>query len=249
MERRVMVITGGAIRIGASIVRKFHAQGFDVALSYRHSESPARTLVSELNTLRADSASCWQAEMTDAASVSAFGSAVLAHHGRVDVLINNASSFYPTDYGHSTQSQWDDLIGSNLRGAYFLTQQFSAELVARRGAVVNLIDTHADRALTRHPIYSIAKAGLKAMTRALAIELAPHVRANGVAPGAILWPPSLEDASDPAVMEGRQKMLKGIPLGALGHAQDIAEAAYFLACEASYITGQMLKVDGGRSLA
>lgn len=248
MEPRVVLITGAAIRIGACIARTFHARGFTVAISYRSSESAAQALVSELNASRAQSASCWQAEMTEPDSVTALGDAVLAQHGRLDVLVNNASSFYPTDYGASTQAQWDDLVGSNLRGAYFLTQQLSAELINRRGAIVNLVDTHADRALPKHPIYSIAKAGLKAMTKSLAVELAPHVRANGVSPGAILWPPSLEDDADPAVQAGRGKMLKGIPLATLGRLEDIAEAVYFLAAEAHYMTGQTIKVDGGRSL-
>ncbi len=143
----------------------FHRSGFDVAISYRSSVTAAQALVDELNAIRAGSASCWHAEMTDNASVSKLGNDVLAHHKRLDVLINNASSFYPTAYGESTQAQWDDLVGSNLRGAYFLTQQLSAELAANSGAVVNLTDTHADRALPKHPIYSIAKAGLKAMTK------------------------------------------------------------------------------------
>ena len=199
MPTKVVLITGAAIRIGACIARTFHSKGFDVAISYRSSLTAAQALIDELNAIRADSASCWPAEMTDQASVSSLGRDVLAHHRRLDVLINNASSFYPTAYGDSTQTQWDDLVGSNLRGAYFLTQQLSAELTANFGAVVNLTDTHADRALPKHPIYSIAKAGLKAMTKSLAIELAPHVRANGVSPGAILWPPSLEDDNDPAV--------------------------------------------------
>jgi len=248
MADKVVLITGAAIRIGACIARTFHRSGFDVAISYRSSVTAAQALVDELNAIRTGSASCWHAEMTDHASVSKLGNDVLAFHKRLDVLINNASSFYPTTYGESTQAQWDDLVGSNLRGAYFLTQQLSTELAANSGAVVNLTDTHADRALPRHPIYSIAKAGLKAMTKSLAVELAPHVRANGVSPGAILWPPSLEDDSDPAVEAGRQKMLAGIPLAKLGSVQDIADTVYFVACEATYLTGQTIKVDGGRSL-
>ena len=248
MPTNVVLITGGAIRIGACIARTFHGNGFDVAISYRSSQNAAQALVDELNASRVNSASCWYAEMTDQESASKLGEDVLAYHGRLDVLVNNASSFYPTAYGDSTQAQWDDLVGSNLRGAYFLTQQLSSELTETRGAVVNLTDTHADRALPKHPIYSIAKAGLKAMTKSLAIELAPHVRANGVSPGAILWPPSLEDDSDPAVVEGRKKMLAAIPLSKLGDVQDIANAVYFIACEATYLTGQTIKVDGGRSL-
>ena len=248
MTSKVVLITGAAIRIGAAIARTFHANGYRVALSYRNSGDAAAALVAEFNALRENSAECWQAEMTDAASVERLGNTVLAWAGRLDVLVNNASSFYPTPYGESTQLEWDDLVGSNLRGAYFLTQQLSAELVSRRGSVVNLIDTHADRALPKHPIYSIAKAGLKAMTKSLAVELAPHARANGVSPGAILWPPSLEDDSDPAVQAGREKMLKGIPLASLGSVVDIADTVFFLACGAHYMTGQTVKVDGGRSL-
>ena len=249
MDKPVVVITGAAIRIGACIARTFHAEGFSVAISYRSSQTEAMALIDELNAARPNTAKAWTMEMTSPESVQNFADTVLAHFGRVDVLVNNASSFYPTAYGESSEAQWDDLVGSNLRGAYFLTQRLSAALKEQRGAVVNLVDTHADRPLPKHPIYSIAKAGLKAMTKSLAIELAPQVRANGVAPGAILWPPSLEDDSDPGVIAGREAMLKGIPLAKLGSTQDIADAVYFLACEASYLTGHTLKVDGGRSLS
>lgn len=248
MNKRVVLVTGAALRIGACIARTFHNAGFNVALSYRHSEQAARALVAELNSSRSASASCWQADLSDEHSVSALGDAVLKEFGRLDILINNASSFYPSKFGSSTQTQWDDLIGSNLRGAYFLSQQLATELTLHQGSIVNLIDIHADRALADHAIYTIAKAGLKAMTKSLAIELAPQVRVNAVAPGAILWPASLENGQDPEVQRAREELLAGIPLGNLGTAQDIADCVYFLACEAHYMTGQTVKVDGGRSL-
>ena len=153
MDTRVIVITGAAIRIGACIARTFHAQGFDVAISYRRSKAEAQALVDELNAARSNTAKAWPMEMTSPGSVQDFANEVLAHFGRVDVLVNSACTFYPTAYGESSEAQWDDLIGSNLRGAYFLTQRLSGSLKQHQGQAVNLVDTHADRPLPKHPIF------------------------------------------------------------------------------------------------
>ena len=244
----VVLITGAAQRIGAEIAREFHRQNFRVLIHYRSSKGAADDLASELNMSRADSARVIQASLTEADEVSTLASRGLSTFGRLDVLINNASSFYPTPIGTASDQQWDDLIDSNLRGAFFLSQALAPELRKHQGAIVNLIDTHAKRPLNQHPVYSIAKAGLLAMTKSLAIELAPAVRVNGVSPGAILWPSSLEDDTDPVVLKTREQILTKIPLARLGETTDIARTVYFLACNATYVTGAVIKVDGGRAI-
>ncbi len=242
-------ITGASKRLGACTARKFHQQGFNVIIHYNSSAEDADALISELNSIRKDSASGLQTNLTDRVKVAGLGKAVVSRFQRLDVLVNNASSFYPTAIGQCSHQDWDDLIDSNLRAAFFLTQQLAPELINRNGAVVNMVDTHADSPLRDFPLYSIAKAGVKAMTKSMAKELAPRVRVNGVSPGAILWPPSLEDCADPAVLEGRKKILEKIPLRSLGKAQHIAESVFFLASNARYMTGQIVRVDGGRHLA
>lgn len=245
---KVVFITGAAKRIGAAIARTFHRQGFKVVIHYNRSISEANGLIAELNGNRADSAAALQADLNDKDATLDMAKKVVNIFGRVDVLVNNASSFYPTKLGEIEQQTWDDLIDSNLRGAFFISQQLADQLKSRKGAIVNIVDTHSDRPLQGFPTYSIAKAGLKAMTKSLAIELAPNVRVNGVSPGAILWPPSLENDQDPEVLERRKATLARIPLARLGKTEDIAEAVFYMATEASYITGFTLKVDGGRSL-
>lgn len=245
---KVVFITGAAKRIGAAIARTFHRQGFKVVIHYNRSISEANGLIAELNGNRADSAAALQADLNDKDATLDMAKKVVDIFGRVDVLVNNASSFYPTKLGEIEQQTWDDLIDSNLRGAFFISQQLADQLKSRKGAIVNIVDTHSDRPLQGFPTYSIAKAGLKAMTKSLAIELAPNVRVNGVSPGAILWPPSLENDQDPEVLERRKATLARIPLARLGKTEDIAEAVFYMATEASYITGFTLKVDGGRSL-
>jgi len=155
--------------------------------------------------------------------------------------------FYPTEIGEASQAQWDEIMNSNLRAAFFLSQALSGELIERSGAIVNIADTHADSPLSKHSIYCIAKAGVKTMTKSLAMELAPRARVNAVSPGAILWPASLQDSSDPEVIIARDKILAQIPLGKLGETEHIADAVWFLADSASYVTGQIIKVDGGRN--
>lgn len=248
-DQKVCCITGAALRIGACIARKFHQEGFNLIVHYNNSAAAAELLVSQLNQLRSNSALAVQADFNDRQQMQTLGDRIMDQYQRLDVLVNNASSFYPTELGKAQQSQWDELIDSNLRAAFFLSQDLSPELTKRQGAIVNIVDTHADRPLNNYSIYSIAKAGVKAMTKSLAVELAPNVRVNGVSPGAILWPPALENEQDPAVIAAREKILGQIPLRKLGTAQDIADTVYFLAAEASYLTGQVIRVDGGRALA
>lgn len=246
---KVILVTGAAKRIGATIASRFHQSGYRAIIHYNHSESDAQTLVQALNSQRADSAVAIQADLCDPLATEKLARQAASHFGHLDVLVNNASAFYPEEFGEITQNNWDAMIDSNVRAAFFLSQELSSGLSKRGGAIVNLVDTHADRPLPGFPTYSIAKAALKAMTKSLAIELAPHVRVNGVSPGAILWPPSLEDDSNPDILEKRKKMLSKIPLGRLGSQRDIAEAVFYLATEANYITGFTMKVDGGRSLS
>lgn len=247
-EPKVVCITGAARRIGATIARTFHRQGFSVIIHYHRSVDAAEQLATELNRNRAASAQTLRADLCNSRQVQAMSAQALKIFGRLDVLINNASSFYPTELGEISDTIWDELIDSNLRGAFFLSQDLSAELKRTQGAIVNIIDTHADQPLRGYSIYCIAKAGLKAMTRSLALELAPRVRVNAVSPGAILWSATLEDDGDPAVAAAREKILQQIPLGCLGKPQHVAATAYFLACHGHYLTGQVIKVDGGSSL-
>ncbi len=245
---KVVFITGAAKRIGAEIAEIFHQRSFNVIVHCNHSVKEANALVSRLNNIRSQSAAVLKADLTDSEQLLTLCQAILPIFNRLDVLVNNASSFYPTPLADTNPQQWRDLLDSNLTAGFFIAKTLAEELTRRHGAIVNLVDTHGDRPLAGFPIYSIAKAGVKAMTRSMAIELGPHVRSNGVSPGAILWPPSLEDDNDPSVLENREQMLSLIPLKRLGAKRDIAEAVYYLAVEASYITGQVIKVDGGRSL-
>ena len=244
----VALITGAAKRIGAAIARRFHTGGYRVIIHYNGSHAEAEALAAELNAVRADSAHCVQAALTDREQVDCLAEEALASFGRLDLLVNNASSFYPTPLAESNQAQWDDLIDSNLRGHYFLSVTLSEALKTHRGNIINIIDAMMEQAIADFPIYSIAKAGLLNMNRGLARELAPEVRVNGVSPGAILWPAHLEDPQDEAAEAARAKALAGIPLGRTGAVEDIANAAYFLATQATYVTGAEIKVDGGRSL-
>ena len=247
-DPRVCLLTGASKRIGACTARKFHGEGFNVIIHYNSSRAEAEALTAELNALRPASAISLQADLTDRKRLEPLADAALAAYRRVDVLVNNASSFYPTPLEECNHDIWDDLVDSNLRAAFFLTQRLAPELERRGGSVVNIVDTHGDNPLQGFPVYSIAKAGLKAMTKSLAKELAPRVRVNGVSPGAILWPPSLEDESSPAVLAARKEVLEAIPLRSLGDPQNIADAVFFLANDACYVTGQTIRVDGGRYL-
>ena len=236
------LVTGGARRVGAAIARRLHAAGANVLIHYRDSDADAERLIGELNAVRAKSAQKVKAELLAPIAPKALVGAALEGFGRLDVLVNNASSFFPVALGAIEASHWEELVGSNLRAPLFIAQEAAPELAKRQGAIVNIVDIHAERPLKGYPVYSIAKAGLAALTRSLALELAPRVRVNGVAPGAIAWP---EDGQfDPAE---RERVLATTPLRRTGTPEDIAQAVHFLAC-APYVTGQILAVDGGRSI-
>ena len=242
LQGKTVLVTGGARRVGAAIARRLHGAGANVIVHYRDSAADADKLAAELNGARAKSAATVKAELLAPIAPRALVAAALESFGGLDLLVNNASSFFPTALGAIEASHWEELIGSNLRAPLFICQEAAPELGKREGAIVNIVDIHAERPLKGYPVYSIAKAGLAAMTRALAIELAPRVRVNGVAPGAIAWP---EDGQfDPAE---RERIIATTPLARVGGSEDIAQAVHFLAI-ATYVTGQIIAVDGGRSI-
>ncbi|MDP3875512.1 MAG: pteridine reductase [Methylobacter sp.] len=237
-----VLITGAAKRIGAACARRLHSAGCNVFLHYRSSARDAQQLCAELNQARPDSAKIMQADLLNMAELKALAEAAKLAWGGIDVLINNASSFYPTAMAEVTETQWDELVGSNLKAPFFLAQALAKTLADNNGCIVNIVDIHAERGLSGYPVYSIAKAGLAAMTKILAKELGPKVRVNGVAPGAIIWPDN--DLSDAAKTE----ILQRVALKRSGEPDDIAKAVLFLVNDANYITGQILSVDGGRTL-
>jgi pteridine reductase len=242
LHGRTALVTGGARRVGAAIARRLHAAGANVVLHYRDSAADADALAAELNALRAKSAATVKAELLAPIAPRALVSAATEPFGRLDLLVNNASAFFPVAVGAIEPSHWEELIGSNLRAPLFISQEAAPQLAKNRGAIINIVDIHAERPLKGYSVYSIAKSGLAALTRSLALELAPQVRVNGVAPGAIAWP---EDGQFESAE--RERILATTPLGRLGSPEDIAQAVHFLAC-APYITGQILAVDGGRSI-
>lgn len=242
LQGKVALITGAARRIGAAIAATLHDSGANVAIHYRGSADSARELAARLNDERDASAETFQAELNETAKLGSLVAAVHAWHGRLDILVNNASSFYPTPPGEITESDWDDLIGSNLKAPLFLSQAALPHLRAARGVIVNMVDIHAQRPLKNHTVYGPAKAGLAMLTRSLAKDLAPDVRVNGVAPGAILWP---EDGMSDAV---KQSVLRQVPLARAGDPADIAGCVLYLVRDADYVTGQIIAVDGGRSI-
>ncbi|GAB3379859.1 pteridine reductase [Lysobacter fragariae] len=241
----VVLVTGSARRIGAAIARTLHAAGYDIALHCRHSRAQADALAAELNAIRADSAFVQQADLAEFDRLPELVAHTIGRFGRLDALVNNASSFEATAFGTTTPQQWDDLFASNARAPFFLAQAAAPHLAATRGAIVNLADVYAERPLRGHAVYSMAKAALVMMTRALALELGPDVRVNALAPGAILWPEDGVGASDPAVQAA---MLQRTPLARTGTPEEIAGAALWLLRDASYTTGQVLRLDGGRLL-
>jgi len=240
--RRTALITGAARRIGACIAETLHQRGCEVFLHYHSSAGAVNELARKLNGLRADSARVLQADLGDPDEVQRLAGQVREHAGGLDLLVNNASQFFPTEVGSTSTSQWDDLMNSNLRGPYFLTQALIAELSLAGGSVVNLLDVHAARPMPGHAVYCMAKAGLQMMTLALARELGPQIRVNGVAPGAILWPEHEGNSV------AQQAILDKTVMGRAGQPEDIASAVAYLGLEAPYVTGQVLAVDGGRSL-
>ena len=240
---KVVLVTGGARRIGAAIARRLHAAGARLMLHYRGSEQDALALQRELNAVRADSVALVQADLLDAAGLAEMVRNTLARFERLDGLVNNASSFYPTPLGGIGEREWDDLIGTNLKAPLFLSQAAAPALRKTGGAIVNIVDIHVDRPLKNYLVYCAAKAGLAGLTRALARELGPEVRVNGVAPGPIIWP---EDEQFDELT--RQRTVSHTLLKRVGEPEDIARTVYFLMAEAPYITGQIIAVDGGRSV-
>lgn len=241
--RPVALVTGGARRVGATIARTLHAAGYDLALHYRHSADEAAELLRELERARAGSTLAVQADLAAVERLPALVEQVLARFGQLDALVNNASAFFPTPVGSATVAQWDELFASNARAPFFLAQAAWPALRESRGAIVNLVDIYAERALADHPIYVMAKAALAAMTRTLAQDMAPEVRVNGVAPGAVLWPSEGKDYDD------RAAMLSRTPLQRAGAPEDVASAVLWLLRDAPFVTGQIIRVDGGRTLA
>jgi len=236
------LITGAGKRIGATIATQLHQAGANVAVHYFTSSAPADALVAELNAKRPNSAIALGADIRKIDQMEQLISDTVAVSGRLDVLINNASSFYPTALGEVSEENWSDLVDSNLKAPLFLAQAALPHLKAARGTIVNMVDIHARRPLRDYHVYGAAKAGLAMLTRSLARDLAPEIRVNGIAPGAILWP---DDGMSDKV---KAAIIRKIPLGRPGEPEDIAAAILFLVRDAPYITGQILAVDGGRSI-
>ncbi|WP_334223783.1 pteridine reductase [Thiosocius teredinicola] len=242
LKGKTALITGAAARLGATTTRYLHAAGANVVIHYRNSADKAAALRDELLAVRAGSAIVAQGDLNEPQSWAKLVAESKTINGHLDILINNASSYYPTPIGEATPEQWDDLVGSNARAPFFLAQAAAEALRERRGCIVNMVDIHADRPNADHPIYCMAKAANAMMVKALARDLAPDVRVNGIAPGAALWPEGyLADAD-------KQEILKRIPMGEPAGAEQIAEAVMFMVTGPHYITGQILAVDGGRSV-
>lgn len=237
----VVLITGAAHRIGAATAKLLHQNGMNIVLHYRSSREKAQALQKELNAIRENSVILIQADLHITNGLNTLVDEAVKAWNRLDVLINNASSFYPTKMGEATEQHWDDLVGSNLKAPFFLSQAAAPHLKKHNGCIINIVDIHAERPLKTFPIYSMAKAGLVMMTKALAGELGPEIRVNGVAPGAILWPENLDEVA-------KQRIVSRTFLKRQGEPNDIAKTILYLATEAGYVTGQIIAVDGGRSL-
>jgi pteridine reductase len=242
LHDKVALVTGSARRVGAAIARRLHEAGARVVIHYRGSSTAAEALADSLNKTRDDSAKTIQADLLKVSATSRLVSATLEWHGRLDTLVNNASTFYPTPLGEITEQHWNDLIGTNLKVPLFLSQAAAPALREARGSIVNIVDVHASRPLRDHLVYGPAKAGLAMLTRSLAKDLAPDVRVNGVSPGAILWPEA--DMTEST----KQAILDQVPLARSGAPEDIAGCVLYLVRDAGYVTGQIIAVDGGRSI-
>lgn len=239
---RVALVTGGARRIGAAVAAALHGAGASVAVHYRGSRDEAEALVARLNARRDGSAIALQGDLLDTPALPRLVAGVTDAFGALDLLLNNASAFYPTAVGTITERHWDELVGSNLKAPLFLSQAAAPWLRQRGGLIINMVDVHARRPMARHPVYCAAKAGLEMLTYALAQELGPEVRVNGIAPGAILWPETEVGEEEKAAT------LAGIPLGRTGGPEDIAACVLYLAGPGAYVNGQVIAVDGGRHL-
>lgn len=242
LDGKTVLITGAARRIGAALARSFHGAGANAVLHYRSSAAEVTQLAGELEAARPGSIATVQCDLLDVSRFGPLIEATTGAFGALDILINNASSFYPTAVGEITEAHWNDLIGSNLKAPLFLAQAASSALRLSRGLIINLADIHGMRPLRRHPVYSVAKAGVIMLTRSLARELGPHIRVNAIAPGPVLWP---EDGMD---KERQHNIIDRTLLKRAGSPEDVARAALFFATEAPYVTGQVLAVDGGRSV-
>jgi pteridine reductase len=240
----VALITGAAQRIGAEIAQCLHTADYNIVIHYRHSEANASTLASELNAKRENSAICISADLDNIVEINYLAKESIDKWGRVDALVNSASRFFPTIIGETSEQQWNELIGSNMKAPFFLAQALKQSLAAQNGTIINIADIYAEKPLANHTVYCMAKAGNVMLTKSLATEMAPLVRVNGIAPGAILWPEN-GGAMD---KESQQKILKKVPLSRAGSAKDIADTVLFLLRDSPYITGQIIAVDGGRSL-
>jgi pteridine reductase len=242
LNDKVALITGGAKRIGAAIVHQLHTLGMNLVLHYRHTEAEAQVLQQQLCNKRHNSVLLLQADLMHTPKLIRMIQQIIDHYGRLDVLINNASTFYPTAVSQTEETHWEDLIGINLKAPFFLSQAAMPYLQATEGCIVNLVDIHAERPLKGHAVYCTAKAGLVMLTKALARELSPQVRVNAIAPGAILWPENnMDDLA-------KQRITSNIPLKRHGTPEDIARTVIFLIRDAHYMTGQVVTIDGGRTL-
>lgn len=244
MRNKVVLVTGGAKRVGAAICRRLHAQGARLIVHYRSSLGEAKALCDDLNRQRADSVALVQADLLDTELLPDLIAKAVNRFGELHALINNASSFFPTPLPHCTVNSWNDLIGSNLQAPLFLSQAAASHLKAQKGCIVNIVDIHTERPLKNYVIYNAAKGGLVALTKSLAVELAPDVRVNGVAPGPILWPEDGEWSDE----SERRQIIDSTLLKRCGEPEDIARTVLFLVADAPYITGQIIAVDGGRSI-
>jgi len=242
LSGQTALVTGAARRVGAQIARSLHAAGANIMIHCHRSLAEAQQLAAQLEQTRAGSAAVSVADLRDTAALPGLIAGTCDRFGALDLLINNASSFYPTPLGQITLAQWNDLIGTNLQAPLFLAQAAAPQLRRRHGSLINIADIHGLRPLREHTVYSAAKAGLMMLTRSLARELAPEVRVNAIAPGAVLWP-------EQGLEEARRDRIRGqTPLQRPGTPEDIARAVLFFASEALFVTGQVLAVDGGRSI-
>lgn len=239
---KTILITGAAKRIGREMAKAFFDRGWDIVIHFNNSIEDARSLADQMNAQRSNSALIIQANLDHAKDIEKLANLALSKNGRIDALINNASTFYPTPIGTFTEDNWEALMGSNLKAPLFLIQAFCEELKKNNGFIINVTDINVDKALINHSIYLAAKSGLQTLTRALAKELAPEIRVNAIAPGAILEPPNAE-----WTIEQKNKIINSVPMARMGTEKDIVDAAIYLS-EAEYVTGQILNIDGGKSL-